>query len=80
MSLSTTYKKELYSLPIEIVNELIAYAKETNQKKSHVVAQAIHEYMKKHAKIKLAQEAKSLIGIIHTNTPDIQVIKAHKYD
>ena len=37
--MTTNYKKELYSLPLEIVNELIAYAKETKQKKSHIVAE-----------------------------------------
>ena len=80
MTLSTNYKKELYSLPIDIVNELIAYAQETKQKKSHIVAEAIAEYMSKRARLKLAQEAKSLIGMISANTPNIQTIKANRDD
>lgn len=75
-----SYKKELYSLPVEIVEELVAYAKKTNQKKSHIVSEAISEYMRKREREKLAQEAKSLIGMIHGNSPDIQEIKAHRYD
>jgi len=77
---ASNYKKELYSLPIEIVNELIAYAKETNQKKSHIVAEAIEEYIQNREKKQIAKRAKSLIGMIHANTPDIQEIKAHRYD
>ena len=80
MTVSTNYKKELYSLPIEIVNSLIAYAQETNQKKSHVVAEAINEYVKKRERVKLAQKAKSLIGLINNNTPNIQIIKANRND
>jgi predicted DNA-binding protein len=80
MTASQNYKKELYSLPIEIVNQLVAYAHETKQKKSHIVAEAITTYIKEREKKQLAQEAKSLIGMIHANTPDIQEIKAHKYD
>ena len=80
MTLPVKYKKELYSLPIEIVEELVAYAKETNQKKSHIVSEAIAEYMQNREKKKLAQKAKSLIGMIHGNSPDIQEIKAHRYD
>ncbi len=78
--MTATYKKELYSLPIEIVEELIAYAKESNKKKSHIVAEAIKEYIQDRERKKLAKEAKSLIGMIHANTPDIQEIKAHRYD
>ncbi|CAA6819186.1 MAG: Unknown protein [uncultured Sulfurovum sp.] len=80
MLVSVNYKKELYSLPIEIVNQLVTYAQETKQKKSHVVAEAINAYIKEQQKKKLAQEAKTLIGMIHANTPNIQDIKAHKYD
>lgn len=80
MTSSTNYKKELYSLPTEIVDELVAYAKETNQKKSHIVAEAIAEYVHNREKKRIAKKAKSLIGMIHANTPDIQEIKAHKYD
>lgn len=78
--MTATYKKELYSLPIEIVEELIVYAKESNKKKSHIVAEAIKEYIQDRERKKLAKEAKSLIGMIHANTPDIQEIKAHRYD
>lgn len=80
MTASTNYKKELYSLPIEIVNALIAYAKDTNQKKSHIVAEAISEYMKKREEKKLINDALGLIGMIHDNAPDIQEIKASRYD
>ena len=78
--MTQTYKKELYSLPIEIVESLITYAKENKQKKSHIVAEAIQEYVKKRERIKLAEEAKKLIGIISNNSADIQEIKAFKYD
>ncbi len=77
---TTNYKKELYSLPIEVVNELIIYAKETNQKKSHIVAEAISEYMKKREEKRLIKDALSLIGVISCNSPDIQDIKANRHD
>ena len=80
MTVSTNYKKELYSLPIEVVNDLIVYAKDTNQKKSHIVAEAISEYMQKREDKKLIKDALGLIGIIHENSPDIQEIKATRYD
>ena len=76
----SNYKKELYSLPIEIVNELIAYAKETNQKKSHIVAEAIEEYMRKREEKQLVKDGLSLIGMISENSPDIQEIKANRDD
>ena len=77
---TSNYKKELYSLPVEIVNELIAYAKETNQKKSHIVAEAIAEYMKKREEKQRIKDALSLIGMISSNSPDIQEIKANRSD
>ena len=77
---ASNYKKELYSLPIEIVNELIAYAKETNQKKSHIVAEAISEYMKKREEKQRIKDALSLIGMISSNSPNIQEIKANRSD
>ena len=79
---TVNYKKELYSLPIEIVNDLVAYAKETNQKKSHIVAEAIEEYMKKREEKQRIKDALSLIGMIKVDEPipDIQVIKANRYD
>ncbi len=73
------YKKELYSLPIEVVNELIVYAKETNQKKSHIVAEAIAEYMQKREKKRLVKEALTLIGFAKSSIPDIQEIKSDRY-
>ena len=76
----SNYKKELYSLPVEIVNELIAYAKETNQKKSHIVAEAIEEYMRKREEKQLVKDGLSLIGMISENSPDIQEIKANRDD
>lgn len=71
------YKKELYSLPIEVVDELVAYAKETHQKKSRIVAVAIEEYIAKREKQKLKKEVKSLMGIVKGNVSDIQDIKAN---
>ncbi len=81
MTANTRYKKELYSLPTEIVDELVAYAKETHRKKSHIVAEAIAEYMKKREKKKRIDEIRSVIGVIggETPTPDIQEIKASRY-
>ncbi len=80
--MTANYKKELYSLPLDIVNELIAYAKETKQKKSHIVAEALEEYMKKREKKKLVADALSIIGMIKVDAPvpDIQVIKANRYN
>jgi len=78
--MTAKYKKELYSLPTEIVDELIAYAKETKQKKSHIVAKAIEEYMKKREKKKLVEDALSIIGFAKGTIPDIQEIKANRYD
>jgi len=78
--MTAKYKKELYSLPTEIVNDLIAYAKETKQKKSHIVAEAIAEYMKKREKKKLVEDALSIIGFAKGTIPDIQEIKANRYD
>ncbi len=78
--MTANYKKELYSLPVEIVEALIAYAKESKKKKSHIVAEAIKAYIQDRERKKLAKEAKSLIGMIHQNTPDIQELKAHRYD
>ena len=80
MTLPVKYKKELYSLPIEIVEELVAYAKETNQKKSHIVSEAIAEYMRNKKKKRLAKEALSLIGFAKGSIPDIQEIKANRYN
>ncbi len=81
MTVNSRYKKELYSLPTEIVDELVAYAKETHRKKSHIVAEAIAEYMKKREKKKEIEEALSIIGAVHSDTPvpDIQEIKANRY-
>ena len=78
--MTATYKKELYSLPIEIVEELIAYAKESKKKKSHIVAEAIKEYIQDRERKKLAKEALSLIGFAKGSIPDIQEIKANRYD
>jgi len=77
---TSKYKRELYSLPVEIVDELKAYAKETHQKKSHIVAAAIEEYMRKREQKKLVKEALGLIGMISGDSPDIQEIKANRYD
>jgi len=81
MTAAPRYKKELYSLPAEIVDELIAYAKETHRKKSHIVADALSEYMKKRDEKKRIEEIRSVIGVIGGDvpTPDIQEIKASRY-
>lgn len=80
MATHSKYKKELYSLPVEIVDELKAYAKETHQKKSHIVAEAITEYVKKREEKKFIKDALSLIGFAKGSVSDIQEIKASRYD
>ena len=80
MTAKVEYKKELFSLPVEISESLKAYAKETHKKKSHIVAKALESFLRENNRKKLAQEAKSIIGIISANTPDIQVIKANRND
>ncbi|MBN2825050.1 MAG: hypothetical protein JXQ76_07005 [Campylobacterales bacterium] len=80
MTTHNGYKKELYSLPIEIVDELIAFAKETKQKKSHIVAVALHEYIQKREGKRELKEALSLIGMISENSANIQEIKANRHD
>ena len=80
MTVKVEYKKELYSLPSDIVETLKKYAQETHKKKSHIVAEAIADYIAKNKRKQLALEAKSMFGIISANTPDIQVIKANRDD
>jgi len=80
MTAKVEYKKELFSLPIEISESLKAYAKETHKKKSHIVAEAIAAYVKKKDKEQWRKDALSLIGMISENTPDIQEIKANRTD
>jgi len=80
MTAKAQYKKELFSLPIGIVEELREYTKTTHQKKSHIVAEALEKYLQEKNRKKLAQEFKSKMGMISANTPDIQVIKANRYD
>ena len=80
MTAKVEYKKELFSLPVDVVERLKAYAEETNKKKSHIVAEAISEYVSHSEKEKYIEDALSLIGIIGENTPDIQVIKANRDD
>lgn len=74
------YKKELFSLPVNVVEKLKNYAQETGKKKSHIVAEAIEVYVAQSEKEKYINDALSLIGIISENTPDIQDIKANKDD
>jgi len=74
------YKKELFSLPLDVVNSLKVYAQETHKKKSHIVTDAITDYIEKYRRKRLAQEFKLKIGLISANTPDIQVIKANRVD
>jgi len=81
MTQASPYKKELYSLPKEVVDELVAFVKASGQKKSHVVSDAIREYLARRKQQKLIDEALDLIGSVHTDTPlpDIQEIKADRY-
>lgn len=74
------YKKELFSLPVDVVETLKNYAEETHKKKSHIVAEAIADYIEKNKRKGLAQEFKLKMGLISENTPDIQVIKANRDD
>ena len=80
MTAKVEYKKELYSLPSDTVEILKKYAQETHKKKSHIVAEAIADYIDKNRRKESAQEAKKMFGIINANTPDIQVIKANRDD
>ena len=73
------YKKELFSLPMSISEELRKYTEATHQKKSHIVAEALEKFLQEKNRKLLAEEAKSMFGIISANTPDIQVIKANRY-
>ena len=77
----TGNSKELYSLAIDIVDKLVVYAKKTNQKKRHIVAEVITEYIKKCEQKEFIEDALSLIGVLKTDkpTPDIQEIKANRY-
>ena len=74
------YKKELFSLPVEVSEKLKKYAQETHRKKSHIVAEAIEAYVSKHEQERYIEDALSLIGIISDHTPDIQEIKANRDD
>jgi len=80
MILKKEYKKELFSLPIDVVDMLKDYAKETHKKKSHIVAEAIGEYVANKNRKKLAKKFKLNMGIISSNTADIQIIKANRDD
>ena len=80
MTVKVEYKKELFSLPLDVVETLKSYAQETHKKKSHIVAEAIADYIEKNKRKRLAQEFKLKMGIISANTPDIQVIKANRDD
>ena len=76
----SAYKKELFSLPVDVSEKLKKYAKESHKKKSHIVAEAIDAYVSQNEKQKYIKEAKSIIGIMKGSVPDIQEIKAHRYD
>ncbi|MDQ7046503.1 MAG: hypothetical protein Q9M39_02390 [Sulfurovum sp.] len=80
MTKKIEYKKELFSLPLDVAERLKVYAEETHRKKSHIVAEAISEYVSHSEKEKYVEDALSLIGIISENTPDIQEIKANRED
>ncbi len=74
------YKKELFSLPVDVVEKLKKYAQDTGKKKSHIVAEAVEAYVAQNEREKYIEDALSLIGIISENTPDIQEIKANRED
>jgi predicted DNA-binding protein len=80
MTAKKEYKKELFSLPVNVVEELKAYAYKSGKKKSHIVAEAIDEYVENHKRKQSAEDFRGLIGIISANTPDIQEIKANRSD
>ncbi len=80
MTAKAAYKKELFSLPVDVAETLKQYAEKTHKKKSHIVAEAISEYIAQNEKEKYIEDALSLIGIISENTPDIQEIKANRED
>ena len=80
MTIKLEYKKELFSLPLDIVELLKEYAQETHKKKSHIVAEAISEYVNNKKRKQLAQEFKLKMGLLSANTPDIQTIKANRDD
>jgi len=75
-----TYKKELYSLPIDVAQQLKQYAHTTHRKKSHIVAEAIKAYIQKQTQKTIPNEALSLIGMLNHHSPDIQEIKANRDD
>lgn len=80
MTAKVEYKKELFSLPVDVSDKLKDFAEETHRKKSHIVAEAISEYVAKSDREKYIEDALSLIGIVSENTPDIQDIKANRDD
>jgi len=80
MTAKIEYKKELFSLPVEVSEQLKEYAEQTHKKKSHIVAEAIEAYVEVNNKEQWRKDALSLIGMISENTPDIQEIKANRTD
>ena len=80
MPSTQTYKKELYSLPINVAQRLKQYAQATHRKKSHIVSEAIEAYIQKHTPKTISHEALSLIGMLNHHSPDIQETKANLYD
>lgn len=80
MTAKVEYKKELFSLPVDVSDKLKDFAEETHRKKSHIVAEAISEYVAQSEREKYIEDALSLIGIVSENTPDIQDIKANRDD
>ena len=80
MTAKKAYKKELFSLPLGVAENLQSYAEQTHKKKSHIVAEALTDYIEKQKRKALAQDVKKIFGIISANTPDIQEIKANRDD
>ena len=77
MTAKVEYKKELYSLPSDIVETLKKYAQETHKKKSHIVAEAIADYIDKNRRKQLAQvfKHKKLKRCLASSTQILQIFK-----
>jgi len=80
MTAKRTYKKELFSLPLDVSETIEALAQQEHREKSHIVTDAIKAYAQKADRRRWKEEARSIVGIIKGGTADIQEIKAHRYD
>jgi len=80
MTAKRTYKKDLFSLPLDVSETIEALARQEHRKKSHIVTDAIKAYAQKADRRRWKEEAKSIVGAIEGSAADIQEIKAHRYD